>query len=68
MDTEMERVLSGKQCLPLQQMANEAGVGDEGLAALMCAGLKLTGIGGKSPLFEDHDETPALTDGLENTN
>ena len=62
MDTDMEQVISEKQCLLLQQMAKDAGVGDEGLAALVCGGVKLTGVGGRSHCFEDHDETPALAD------
>ena len=62
MDPDMERLISDKQCLLLQRLAKDAGVGDEGLFALMCCGVKLTGVGGKSPLFADDEDTPTLTD------
>ena len=62
MKTCLESVIADKRCLLVQRMADDAGVGDPGLANLMLTGVKLTGVGGYSPLFEPLDDAPALDD------
>lgn len=57
-----EKILQSKKFLLLQRMADDAGVGDSGLAELMHNGVKLTGMGGASQLFESEEGQPALSD------
>ena len=61
MDPEREKLIANKCVLLFERMARDAGVDDDGLAALLYHGISLVGQGGPTGQFPEESVPPAMT-------
>lgn len=62
MGQQSGKLMADKKILLFDAMCKDAGVEDEGLLELLCGGVKLTGQGSRTNLFEENLLEPSLTD------
>ena len=56
-----EKVVQGKQSFLFQELCEDAGIHGENLGRLLLGGASLTGHSGRSGMFEDEDNEPAIS-------
>ena len=61
LDLDRERIVADKQVLLFQRMCKDAGIEDESVHDILLNGLKLTGVGDSTDLFEPDLKEPAMS-------